>query len=424
MPLSSLFLIIFTFINIGMIENPNIQNPFRISKMSIDGLNIETDFQLLRFEEDLFHQFLYGSVLVSRVAFDNYPEWDNPELGALDRVLTLQYTTDLNNEEENSEITLEFIVYAIKRSEENLNLSLIQSTAVDFYTKEFQDGWEDVNVNVILSDIINKHSGSTLTVDSPSLTKTSFTNPNWTPVQAVQYLLPEYQNDNGLLGSVMYSNVDGDLTLDSINRLLKTKPNGSEEVLVRQGSHEAVKNPKHMSANLSELSSYEFSRGSQNIITQIQDGIISSTNLEEYNIINKASKSTIINSVIENDLERIGSNSGLIDSYESIISSRFALANGNQAVKIKNDIIIDYVSRNYISVGIPAISSRRVATWVKLDLSTDDKFLVDPMTEFSDYVLVTKISHVFSQSNYQQTLNLFQSGLNDYTERRKQTQEK
>jgi hypothetical protein len=396
-----------------MIVSNNIKNPFKISKILIDNFDVTNNFESLTIEESLFNHFIFGTLLLSRLILDVPKEWTKKELGFLYKELEIELTSDIDEEKREYKKSITFKIYGINKNEKDtISLLFIQEPAFNFYSKQFCDGWEDTNINSIISDIFSRYVESEISISSTP-NKTSFTNPLfWTPNKACKYLLPMMGGNK--LSYLLFSSSkeEGKTYCLSINDFLESNEETESLVYVIKDMIEKIE----IEQSISEIISFNLNHINNNIFNQLINNILG-TKVKEYDIESKTILTTNINNNIKNNLKQFGKNTGLVEDFPSTYRNKFYFSNLNGIEIEKNEAIYEYIKTNYIEIIIYGNSKRNLGDLVNIDLSYTNQFLTDPRNEFNGKCIISKIIHTFDRNNYIQKLNCFKTGLDDWEER-------
>jgi len=347
---------------------------------------------------------------------DNLESWNKKELGFINRILSFEWGTNLENKEESKKI--DFLIYTIiEKNSRYISLGLIQKDAIDCFTKEFCDGWENKLISQIINDILQKHANIKADIIE-SKTKLSFTNPlNWTPIRALLYLMPMFTSKKGDNCCFFYSTSNNEWFIKSLNTFLE-KENPDPETFIKQVPDQSKESKRkgERVATISNIKEYYFPAENNNLLVQLQNNTFGFS-LNEYNIKTKTLNSNNINNNVEDSIKLLGRNSALVENFDSSYKNCFYISGINGEEIEKNTAIFEYVKNNKIFIIVCGFNQRELGDKVVLDLSSRFDLLDDPMQEYSGEAIITTIKHIFTKDSYIQRIELFKSGLENFEEK-------
>jgi len=395
--------------------NP-IKNPFKISTITIDDFDISDYFLNLTLEEGIFNTFIYGTLVLDRRNLVPPKTWNNPEFGFINRTFKINWTHNMKDENYEFNKEIELKIYGIhENTMDNIVLLLIQEGAYNFINKQFCDGWKDLNINEIVNDIIFTKTG----IKNLSITKTSnkftYVNPIiWSPSQALKYLLPMMKSESGDCAYVLFSSTkeSGKMYCLPVNTLFNNKV--SEELVLLAKQPEKTTD---IELTLNMILGYNFNSDYSNILEQMNDDIYGS-NIEEYDPKTKVLKPININNIIQKNVKMLGSESSILDNFDTTESQyAFYFSGMNGETIEKSETIYEYLIKNNILISVYGFSTRNVGDIVNLNLYSGKNMINDPRNEYSGNIMISNISHMFSISGYYQKLSCVRSGYNKYENR-------
>ncbi len=392
-----------------IIQSSNLDNPFIITKLTIDDINIDQHLVSVTINEDIFSPFMKGSLVLSRLILDFDRDWDNKHLGFINREIIVSWTTDIIDETKDYNRSCNFRIYAVSEdTESTIKLLFIEAGYFNYLTRQFCDGWEKTETTKIINSIletqvfINGVKKPKMIISS-SLNKLSYTNPNWTPAKAINFLLLQSS-----FGYFLFSKTNGEMVL----RSLKDLSSGSEVEKLFM-----ITAPEDNKWTQSKIIDYTIESSNDNILSQIINGI-HGLNITEYDIIKKTISSSLINN-INNEIKLIGNNSNyLSETFDLDLRREFGIKGSNVEIYQKNIAIRDFIKNNNTALLLNGVSKREIGTLINIDLYVKGRFLTDPRNERSGKNLITSIDHILTKNAYVQKIIAVKPGLNKYQERK------
>jgi hypothetical protein len=395
-----------------MILSQRPENPFLISKLEVDGIDVSKHFASITLEESVLGAFPYGTLVLSREFLDYSDSWEEVELGFIGKILKFEWTTDV--ESGKSGKSVEFLVYG--RSSEgrkSVSLLLVSPEAPYFYTKQFCDSWSEAALHSVVGDVLKNHAGVKSAAVSQATTKVTYANPlAWSPSNACRYLVPMMDGSDGCAYLLFSKTTDSGTKTQCVpvGTLLAGEP--SEKISL----HSKIPGEqKEVLSNLSTAAGYRLNPSMSNLLEQLRDCVLG-VSVTEYDWRAGTASAQDIN-MVEKNIRVIGRKSGLTEMFEGPYRNSFYFAGLNGQTTEKSVAAYDYVRNNDVSVYVTGLSTRELGTVVYLDLYSEKGLLNDPRSELSGKSLVSKIRHVFTIDEYYQTLSCVKTGLGNWKKR-------
>lgn len=391
-----------------IINSNDLKNPFIISQIEIDGLDVSKELQSIIFEENIFSVFMKGTLNISKISiiYPNY--WKNKELGFLNRKIKFKYSTDIQSESDEKE--LEFIIYSIKYESDSLiSLLFTQESEYSYLTNNFCDGWNEIKIDTIIKEIFTKYINNQNIKfgELKNENKISFTNPNWVPVKTINYLLPRMKSGSNS-AFLLFSNSKNELLCKPINEFLNKS---SIEDLKLVFSNKEGK----QQYTVSEIIEYKIHGGiNRNVILEMinnMHGLI----INEYDILSKELKKPININNIKMDIKQLGTETNLYDLISN--KNKFSFSNLNKETYERSNIIYEYIKNNNLTTYLYGNNSRNIGDIVDIDITTTNSYFINNKDEYNGNCMIGSIIHMFTYKSYLQKIVLFKSGLNKYKQK-------
>jgi len=395
-----------------MILSQKPENPFQISKIEVDGLDLSKHFASLVIEESILRSFPYGTLTLSREFLDYMSDWDEVEIGFVGKIVSISWTTDLDNGK--NKRNADFLVYGCnKDTKDTISLLLCSKEAPEFYTKQFCDYWEDTETSNIISDILKKHSGIKKSNVTPATSKVTYSNPlQWTPAAACKYIVPMMDGSDGCAYFLFSSIGESGIETKCMPFNKMTKDDSDEKITLLS---KIPDDKREVKTNLSTALYFDFNPASNNILQQLSDNEFG-LSVIEYDVKTATQKNSNIN-MLEKNVSKIGSKSGLTELYDSSFRSSFRFSGLNAQTSEKSKSVHYFVSNSNIRLTLPGVSSRKIGVTIDVDLYSEKNLITDPRSERSGKSVVTIIKHHFTPLSYFQIVSCVKTGLNKWRKR-------
>lgn len=396
---------------------------FKVSELSLTNnegkkLSIRDSFLNLSFTEDIYQNFMYGSITITD-SIDIHQFF--PVIG--EEIITFSYTTDESLREG---VRLKFRVYRVESGnseQERIHHTFFFASEEAFSASNLSvsRSWKSKSPSIIVTDVFRQFSSKPISIGNFS-GRHHIVSPNWSPIQLINYVasIASPKNYKGSL-VLFYENSRG-YHFKHIEELIDSPSVGTWTVGLSQTKLETGQiNPPN------NIQDYTIIRNSTDNLDAISSGTYANISLS-YDNVTKTYKRNIF------DYSQEFKNTRHLNTFP-LISSNFREVSPEQKImyfpsnshrelsnyyKNNSDITNTYDKKEIISSWRTSLINQISAKQIQLELNGDELVTAGSVMKIvmpnistvikdnhrynTKNVLVTKVTHTFNIDEHRKTV--------------------